>query len=285
MQSMNNTEDLDVLFELFKDDFSNDDVHESLSESDETSSESSGSTGHSTGSSGSPPLSHISTYFPAPSTVVFAPNPLGSTGNHDTDCGDPSSKRSKTEEKLLRNRQSANKSRLKRKHEKMQLEDTVAELRERVRVLEMENNALLTDNTTLSQHNFFLQSMLKKQQEESSGVQALTSSHNGMSAIGGISMLCIVFSVSFFNDWLPSSLQGLTDGNKDGSGWSVEQSSGRVLLGMGDELNSDYISLVDSSHTRAMFHYALLLGSMFIYYVYHQYSDTLQKKSTRILPS
>jgi hypothetical protein len=291
--------DLDVLFELFNDDISGDvekEMMESLSETDnidDTSSESSGSTGHSghsTGSSSSPPFSQISTYCPAPSSVVFAPNPLSSfSTNNDADCAAPSKKRSKTEEKLIRNRESANKSRLKRKHEKAQLEETVAELRERVRVLEMENNALLTDNTTLSQHNFFLQGMLKKQQEGSkpqegsSCEQSLSTSNSHISAIGGISMLCVVFSVSCLNNYLPSSWQGITSGDNS-EYWDNESSSlsGRVLLAVDDDVSN--IAL-ETGHTRHMFQYALLLGAMFLYYLYHQYNDAFQKKSSRVLPS
>lgn len=300
MEPVTSAPDLDVLFDLFSEDFADDMDTREITQSpsvesdnaddntDDTSSESSGSSGHSSLSQ-SPPFQQISTYFPSPPSVAFAPNPLSS---FTTETTGNSNKRSKTEDKLLRNRQSANKSRLKRKNEKAELEETVASLREQVRNLEMQNTALLTDNTTLTQHNFFLQGLLKKQQLEneaksSSPVKTAPSSQNHMSALSGISMLCVVFSVSFFNEWLPSSLQSGGAGDEDN--WATGSSSGRVLLSVDDDAPSHSSLLFAGPHhpsnPHVALHYLLILCSMCLYYFYIQYDNAVQKKSTRLLPS
>ena len=300
MDPITNTSELDVLFDLFNEDFSDDmdDSHDSLNgesdNTDDTSSESSGSSGHSssTCTSHSPPFQQICTHYAAPPpAVVFASNPLSSFTSETTHS---SNKRTRTEDKLLRNRESANKSRLKRKNEKSQLEATVTSLTEQVRTLEMQNTALLTDNTTLSQHNFFLQGLLKKQQLEHEAAapfpshkttEARVSSQSQMSALSGISVLCVVFSVSFFNEWLPSSLSSAED-----SSWGMTGSSaGRVLPSVDDDdysYSSSSVLSHPSSHPRVVaLHYLLILSSMFLYYFYIQYDQAVQKKSTRLLPS
>lgn len=293
--------DLDLLFNLFEEDFSGhanecsgsssaSSLSDETENADETSSESSGSSGHSS------PSSQVSTYYPSPPSVVFAPNPLScfSTTAMDSKHTTSSNKRTKTEDKLIRNRASANKSRLKRKNEKSQLEETVATLREKVRTLEMENNALLTDNTTLSQHNFFLQGLLQKQQAEKPIATAVpetkavssSPSQSHMSALSGLSMLCVVFSVSFFNDWLPVSLQvgGSDSANGAQERWStVAQtgSSGRVLLSVDDDDFSGRNIVSDGTSL----HYVLIVSSMLLYYFYVQYNNAVHKKTSRVLPS
>lgn len=297
-----NAPDLDVLFDLFNEDFCEDPFDHSLSgeiesdnaddNTDETSSESSGSSGRSSNSShiSSSPFQHISTYYPSFSTCNTSEN----SGDNSS-----SNKRTKVEDKLKRNRESANKSRLKRKNEKFELEDTVAALRERVRTLEMENNALLTDNTTLSQHNFFLQSMLKNQKESSGAVQEKTpSSQSHMSALSGISMLCVVFSISFFNEWLPSSMQSSAGSGEDP--WNpAESSTGRVLLSVAqDDIlgSARHFSLSDTSYAFVQpprgadawhLHYVLILTSVMCFYYFYvqQRRCHADKKSNCILPS
>lgn len=306
-EDIENTPELEMLFELFNEDFSEDVVRQDTSESpsgedigDDTSSESSGSSGRSsiTSTSLTSPQ-HMPTYYPCPPAVVFAANPFSSFDDEvPMPCGN-SNKRIKTEDnlmrngrtsyedKLMRNRESANKSRLKRKNEKLQLEETVATLQERVRTLEMENTALLTDNTTLSQHNFFLQSMLKKQQEDSSSVikTEAMSRPSHMSALSGISVLCVVFSISFFNEWLPSSLQAPAESREDNYGFG--DSAGRVLLSVDDDdySSSSYVFMDRSQQPQVALHYMLLMGAMFVYYLYVQRCKAAEKQHSRILPS
>jgi hypothetical protein len=297
MESLTNQEvdSFDVLFELFDNDEITNDIMcneiliDDIDNGDETSSESSGSSGHSSSTSTSPPFQQLTTYYPTPPKVEFGVNQLSRID--DNDVNETSNKRSKTEEKLIRNRLSANKSRLKRKNERLELEETVANLRERVRVLEMENNALLTDNTTLTQHNFFLQELLKKHQldsdanREAQAPPKSVTSRNHMSAISGISVLCVVFSVSFFSDWLPASLMG-SDGEDS---WNVASSSGRVLLSVDDDdysTTGSFVSLASApSQSSITMQYILILTSMFLYYFYIQYESAMQKKSSNILPS
>mmetsp|Transcript_28082 Transcript_28082/g.47477 ORF Transcript_28082/g.47477 Transcript_28082/m.47477 type:complete len:300 (-) Transcript_28082:145-1044(-) len=293
-----NSPELEMLFDLFNEDFCEDFESQDSADSptgedisDDTSSESSGSSGRSSLTSTSMPSpQHISTYYPTPPSVVFAANPLSSfvSSNSSNDDDAPcSNKRTKTEDKLMRNRESANKSRLKRKNEKLQLEETVAALQERVRTLEMENTALLTDNTTLSQHNFFLQSMLKKQQDDSSTVvkSEAVSRPSHMSALSGISMLCVVFSISFFNEWLPSSLQAPADSG--GDSYSIGDSSGRVLLSVDDDdySSSSYVYMDRSQQPQVALHYVFLVGAMFVYYFYIQRCKAAEKEQSRVLPS
>jgi len=76
-------------------------------------------------------------------------------------------KRSKHEEKLIRNRESANKSRLKKKQEKMNLEATISSLREQLQQVERENAALRAEKASLTDHNTFLRGLLTNMKNES----------------------------------------------------------------------------------------------------------------------
>ena len=148
----------------------------------------------------------------------------------------------------------------------------------------MENTALLTDNKTLSQNNFFLQGLLKQQQNQDKGGLSV----NSMSALSGVSMFCVVFSVSFFNDFLPSSFfQGF---ERSGSSISPSQAplhsfSGRVLSAISDEESYDgLISLGGANHSNVACQYMLLACLVLVYFFYVQYNTSVQKKSKCILP-
>lgn len=88
-------------------------------------------------------------------------------------------KRSKHEEKLIRNRESANKSRLKKKQEKMNLEATISSLREQLQQVERENAALRAEKASLTDHNTFLRGLLTNMKKDSWG-----NAMSGMSVLG-----------------------------------------------------------------------------------------------------
>jgi len=288
--------DLDELFEIFIEENFSDDLFDNNNEmendiTDDDVSESSGSSSSASSSSNQPSLfrpynaqntaiQQINPSFVFGSGTATAPD-LSYKRNLEGEVSESSSiKRSKTEDKLIRNRQSANKSRLKRKNEKLHLEETVTVLREKIRVLEIENNALLTDNNTLSQNNFFLQSLLKRQQQEGSTLPAPSCGHTGgrVSTLSGLSVLCVVFSVSFFSDWLPSSFVVRE---------AERTSSGRVLLSVGDlDLDPESsLSTYHTSPTHLTLQHTLLLCSLVACFLYAQYGhSTRMKTEHQVLP-
>jgi len=97
-------------------------------------------------------------------------------------------KRSKHDEKLIRNRESANKSRLKKKQEKMNLEATISSLREQLQQVERENSALRAENASLNDHNIFLRGLLSNKKNENWG-----------NAASGVSVLGIVCGYFFLD--------------------------------------------------------------------------------------
>jgi len=120
----------------------------------------------------------------------------------------------------MKNRESANKSRVKRKNEKMTLEQTVAELTAKVQQLQQENDALQADNCFLSNQNSELKTELAKYQNPK------------VAGFSSMSVFCIVFAFSFvfgFNDYnpLPSLIHS--------SHFDNTKNSGRILLATDDQ--------------------------------------------------
>jgi len=123
-------------------------------------------------------------------------------------------KRMKIESRLIKNRESANKSRIKRKMEKINMEQSLSELQKRVIQLEQENSALMADNAALSCEN----SKLKQQLREKD--------NNG--SMLGMSVFCVVCAFSFVfgtstNDVFPTE--------------SRKNTSGRVLLSFDEDVH------------------------------------------------
>jgi hypothetical protein len=128
-------------------------------------------------------------------------------------------KKQKMEFRLMKNRESANKSRVKRKIEKTSMEQAFAELNIRLQELEQENSALLADNISLSNQNNELKKLLS---ERESGVNI----HGKFSSV---SALCVVFACSLvLNSLLPSTMTA------SASSVAHSTSSGRVLLSFDD---------------------------------------------------
>jgi hypothetical protein len=163
-------------------------------------------------------------------------------------------KRDVDEDRLIKNRESANRSRMKRKNEKLEMEETIGELKSRIRTLELENTALVTDNASLHNQNLYLRSLL---------------------SVSGITVLCLVCMCTVFNEWLPPALRV----TQSLGGSAPHRPSGRVLLSMHDtpsiHMTSPYSDAIESS-PQSYLRMGLLCVVVLCYFGYHQY---LQRKA------
>jgi hypothetical protein len=127
------------------------------------------------------------------------------TASPDSDSTTNSEKSSMNKEyRLIRNRESANKCRQKKKNELRELTLRVGELLHEIGLLKQENAGLRADNTSLTDHNSFLRRILAEKLQvpihsTGSAASALTncSSEGGfkiLGVFGAISVLLKVFS-------------------------------------------------------------------------------------------
>lgn len=189
-------------------------------------------------------------------------------------------KRDVDEDRLIKNRESANRSRMKRKNEKLEMEETIGELKSRIRTLELENTALVTDNASLHNQNLYLRSLLSEREVDLK--KKSTPSFNG--TVSGMTVLCLVCVCTVFNEWLPPALR-VMQSNGDSS---PHRPSGRVLLSMHDtpsiHMTSPYSDAIESS-PQSYLRMGLLCLVVLCYFGYHQYLQrkTLQKNGC-VLP-
>ena len=203
--------------------------------------------------------------------IAHFPAPLLSSSEYPENTHD--TKRAKKDDRLIKNRESANKSRLKRKNEKLEMEETIAELTARIKVLELENTALVTDNTSLNSQNLFLRSLLTDREKELARKQ--DDSFRG--SMSGVAILCVVCACSFVSDWMPSIF-------KIQSTMRQHRQSGRVLLSLAEptaDLTASYAQAVDRN-PQSMFHLCLILFSAACYLLYMRYQTSRAKKN--VLP-
>jgi hypothetical protein len=169
------------------------------------------------------------------------------------------------EDRLIKNRESANRSRLKRKNEKTEMEEAISEYKNRIRTLELENTALMTDNASLHNQNMYLRTLLSERETDSK--KKTTPALNG--AVSGITVLCLVCMCTVFNDWLPPALRIAQ--SLGSSSASSHRPSGRVLLSMQDipsvHMTSPYSDAIESS-PQSYFRMGLLLVAVLCYFGY-----------------
>lgn len=142
--------------------------------------------------------------------------------------GGNSCKRFKSETRLMKNRESANKSRIKKKIEKSTMEQTVLEYKQVIQQLEQENSALMADNSSLMSQNAHLRSLLNEKEKN------ITNNDKNHTPVTGVAAFCIVFFFSFFQESF-STLSSFGFG-KIHTRSSV--STGRVLLSLEDHANT-----------------------------------------------
>lgn len=196
-------------------------------------------------------------------------------------------KRETGDDRLMKNREAANRSRIKRKNEKLEMEDTIAELKERVKTLELENTALLADNTSLHNQNLYLKSLLSNCEVTKKPMNHF----NG--AVSGVTVLCLVCMCTIFNDWLPPilSINSPTSSSSSSSASSSYRPSGRVLLSMHDipsihmpPSSAPYTHGIESS-PQSYLKMGLLLLIVIAYFGYLKYVQKSQlQKNGWILP-
>lgn len=132
-------------------------------------------------------------------------------------------KRCKREVKLLKNRESANKSRAKKRKERQLLECSMIGVKARVKDLEQENAALLADNSFLHSENAKLRKELMELKE---GASKYNQNESDSHSVTGVSVLCLVFTCSFFGNFPPVN-----------NGITIESAKvpGRVLMSLEDD--------------------------------------------------
>ena len=171
-------------------------------------------------------------------SILTSGNLLGNnSGRKDPDhCIDV--KRAKREERLAKNRESANKSRLKRKIEMEHMESLLQTLRNENSSLKQDNAALRAENSILSDQVQFLRGLWSER------VNSLTCSKSDSQNMHGVAVLGIVCTFSIFGStFLPSSLSGYIVGAGSGNGpggGAISTRSGRVLMSFDSDSNMDY---------------------------------------------
>jgi hypothetical protein len=178
------------------------------------------------------------------------------------------------EDRLIKNRESANRSRLKRKNEKAEMEDAITEYKNRIRTLELENTALMTDNASLHNQNMYLRTLLTEREMDLKKKTAAATTAPGLNgAVSGITVLCLVCMCTVFNDWLPPALR---IAQSIGSTSSSHRPSGRVLLSMQDipsvHMTSAYSDAIESS-PQSYFRMGVLVVAVLCYFGYLRFAQ------------
>lgn len=178
-------------------------------------------------------------------------------------------KRQKIETRLLKNRESANKSRAKKKLERINMEKNLVEITKRVGVLEEQNEALRAENMSLSSANEMLKSALAEKDRILSKLKP-----HLPHAMTGITVLCVVCMCSLFCNAIFPTTSFMTSDDHYGS-------SGRVLLSYGEEVASS------SNMGRVMSHGFLILVVYAAYSLFATFSNQsiLSNNKKYVLPS
>eukprot|EP01041_Mallomonas_annulata_P009689 gene9689-20143_t len=130
------------------------------------------------------------------------------------------SKRIKREERLVKNREAANKSRTKRKNQLTDMEEAVKQLNQKNVDLQQQCAALRAENMVLVEQNNFLKNLIS----DRGSSHQLSSNRPSLS---GVACLGVVFMTTFFGDKLLSVFTpSLVQTNR----YNGVRSSGRVLL-------------------------------------------------------
>ena len=146
------------------------------------------------------------------------------------------------------------------------MEETISTLQGRIKELELENTALVTDNTSLNSQNLFLRSLLTDREKDLAKKQ--DDSFRG--SLSGVAILCVVCACSFANDWMPSIF-------KIQSAVRQHRLPGRVLLSLAESypsiaLTAPYSQAVDRN-PRSVFHLCLIIFAAACYLLYMRYQN------------
>ena len=156
---MNGGDDIsidDFLFDMMSDSYSGDDLESFGSSQD----------GSATHNSAASTNDFVETIIRLENYSYSEPQRKRIRSSTDSDSGTTSSDQSARERRLERNRESANKCRQKKKNELYELSTKIKELLKEISILTQENAGLRADNSSLTEHNNFLRSMLVMKLED-----------------------------------------------------------------------------------------------------------------------
>jgi len=185
---------------------------------------------------------------------------LSQGSNRRTTKSGGESKRFKQEDRLIKNREAANKSRMKRKTQMSEMEIKVKVLSQENISLQTDNAALRAENSVLFEQNNFLKSLLSEKLGGSSNIpvdQVLSSFRP--SNLSGVAMLCLVCTVSFWGDSIIPSNQDITKS-------VMPVHHGRVLMSIGNEASNNDFMLTSPSHDAAPWSLDSYDSTHFMYY-------------------
>lgn len=166
---------------------------------------------------------------------------LSSTGSStSTDDDEETVKRQRKEVRLMKNREAANRSRIKKKHAMDALEAQVEDLNQQLSSLQQDLAASRAECNALREQNDFLKTLVRipgTEPSTASGTPALythSSSYTSGGVSSGVMVLAVVCAFTFASDWFmfsPPSTSG-TSGASSGYAANASVRGGRVLLSM-----------------------------------------------------
>jgi len=158
-----------------------------------------------------------------PNNQVFNDISLSLPSDQSTDltlCS-KMNQRQKKKLRMMKNRESANKSRIKKKNAMIGLQSEVDSLKNEVQKLNQELAAVKAENCSLKNHNSFLQNLLTKSSLPSAAVvesfkaEGTSESHSTNMAAGGVALFAFAFFCFTFNSF-PSSGDTHADAHRQG---------------------------------------------------------------------
>jgi len=160
-----------------------------------------------------------------------------STRDEEIETGFYGNKRVKREERLIKNREAANKSRMKRKNQLSDMEEAVNSLTQKNTELEKEIAGLRAENAVLIEQNNFLKTIFSDR--AGSAIASLKPAMSGVACLG------IVCMTSFVGNQVWSSLLPTFLSHSSVSQTSNHVQSGRVLLSINDPIETLYEDVSD----------------------------------------
>lgn len=242
------------------------------------------------------PVAQAVQFSPAPvmmnlcsSVAMTGKRSLNSSGSSaSTDDDEEFAKRQRKELRLMKNREAANRSRLKKKTAMEALEQQVEQLNQQVSALQQELAASRAECAALREQNDFLKSLVRTPgsdagsessswQSSSSSPRARTSASTGSGLSSGVMVLAIVCAFTFVSDWFAFSVPGSGSASNSSSGYTAGGASirgGRVLLSVDEDVayGGDHggVAMWDVQHMNWLARLLMYAGAMCIVLVVRQ---------------
>ena len=153
-------------------------------------------------------------------------------------------KRFKQEDRLIKNREAANKSRMKRKTQMSEMEIKIKVLSDENISLQTDNAALRAENSVLLEQNNFLKSLLSEKFGNSPNSPLEEVVPTFRPNISGVAVLCVVCAVSFWGDSVFPSFFS----HQENTNTAATVHHGRVLMSIRDDPAYQYVNPTISNY-------------------------------------